>query len=393
MNRPIQHTRNGFRRRAGIALLLVITVLAIATVLGYAMLSTNTLQAEISSNLQRATIAEYAAESGINVAMYYLQNPTVAPASWTANSNYMLSATGVPLNDGSQAVFDVTVTANPLPNSYTIQSTGWPSAGSSFSHVASAVVTANPAPIPAALVAGGNITIPTNTTITSNGSSDALAIQANGSINLQAGSNITGSKSAAPLASDAYIVPTSATVNHYGVGTSGGTYLWTDNTTIGTPQQITSSSLTSATLPAKLPSNPAGIYYCVGNLNVTGSTTINGTLIVTGGNLTVSSHLTINPASQFPAMICDQKVMINGAGRVCTCNGVVFLGTGLAWNNNNSNSSFNVNGALLLAAGANIAYSTYGASVVSYSPTSINVPLLTTFNQPALSITPNTWVQ
>src|SRR5271156_3838177 len=90
------------RRRRGMALVLVVAVLAVAAVLGYAMLSANTLQAEISSNLMNAAGAEYVAESGVNVGMYYLQWPASAPISWTNTPDYKLFATAVPLNDGTQ---------------------------------------------------------------------------------------------------------------------------------------------------------------------------------------------------------------------------------------------------------------------------------------------------
>ncbi len=374
------------------ALVLVIAVLATATVLGYAMLSASTLQAEISSNLMQATSAEYVAESGVNVGMYYLQSPASAPASWTNTAGYTLYATAIPLNDGTPSNFNLSVTANPQPNTYTLVSTGWPSSGSAFSHTTTATVTVNRAAIPGAGVFGGDITLPARTAFSSAGISGAVAMQANGSI-VQNGGTFSGDLSAAPLSALAYVVPTAATVNYYGVGTSGGNYLWTDNTTLGTPQQITASSLTAANLPAQLPSNPAGIYYHQGNLTITGAVTINGTLIVRGGSLTVQAGATVNPAAQFPALICEDGLIIKGANRILTANGVVFLGTGFSWTGTNTKSQFIVNGALLMPAGASIGTSAKGTCTVTYSATNTHVPLLTTFDQPALSVQTNSWNQ
>jgi hypothetical protein len=374
------------------ALVLVVAVLATATVLGYAMLSATTLQAEISSNLMQASSAEYVAESGVNVGMYYLQSPASAPASWTNTPGYTLYATAVPLNDGTQSNFNLSVTANPAPNTFTLVSTGWPSTGSAFSHAATATVTVNRTPIPGAGVFGGDITLPPRTTFSNAGISGAVAIQANGSLT-QNGGTVTGNESLAPLSALAYVVPTPATVNYYGVGTGGGNYLWTDNITLGTPQQITAASLTAANLPAQLPSNPAGIYYHQGSLAITGAITINGTLIVRGGTLTVQTSATLNPPSQFPALICEDDVIIKGANRILTANGVVFLGTGFSWTGNNTKSQFIVNGALLMPAGASIGTSTKGTCTVTYSAADTNVPLLTTFEQPALSIQTNSWNQ
>src|SRR5205823_4412594 len=63
----------------GMALLLVIAVIALAAVLGYAMLSGATLQNRAGANQVRLAGADYLAESGMNIAMYYLQNPDKAP--------------------------------------------------------------------------------------------------------------------------------------------------------------------------------------------------------------------------------------------------------------------------------------------------------------------------
>jgi len=374
------------------ALVLVVAVLATAAVLGYALLAANTLQAEISSNLMHAAGAEYVAESGVNVGMYYLQWPNAAPANWTSTAGYTLFATAVPLNDGTQSNFNLSVTANPQPNTYTLQATGWPSTGSAFSHTVTATVTVHRAQIPGAGVFGGNIIIPSRTTFTSNGVSGALAIQADGAITL-GGGTIIGTKSSAPLAAGSYVVPTAASVNYYGVGTSGGNYLWTDGTTLGTPQQITTNTLTATNLPAKLPSNPAGIFYHQGNLSITGNVTIAGTLIIRAGALTVQGNATLNPASQFPAVICEQDAIIKGASHVLTANGVVFLGTGFSWSGTNTNSTFIVNGALVMPAGALIDSSTKGTTTVTYSAANTDVPLLTTFDQAALSIQTTSWTQ
>jgi hypothetical protein len=374
------------------ALVLVVAVLATAAVLGYALLSANTLQAEISCNLLQAASAEYVAESGVNVGNYYLQMPEAAPASWTNTAGYKLYATAVPLNDGTPSNFDLAVVANPQPNTYTLTSTGWPSVGSAFSHTATAKVTVNRVPIPAAGVFGGDLVIALGATFSSSGVSGAQAIQANGIISTTGGT-IAGVLSAAPLPATAYVVPTVNTVNYYGVGSSGGTYLWTDNITLGTPQQITASTLTAANLPAQLPTNPAGIFYHQGALTISGDLAIAGTLIIRGGTLTVSGSVTLNPAAQFPALICDRDIVLKGTRHVVTANGVVFAGTGFSLTGNTKHSSFLINGALLMPAGAMLSTATGGSLIVNYSVANTNVPVLATFDEPATSVQINSWTQ
>src|SRR5688500_14628068 len=58
--------------RRGAAMLLVLSVLAVAAVLGYAMLSIASIQRQLESNARRGPEAEGLAESGVNLAIYYL---------------------------------------------------------------------------------------------------------------------------------------------------------------------------------------------------------------------------------------------------------------------------------------------------------------------------------
>jgi hypothetical protein len=107
----------------------------------------------------------------------------------------------------------------------------------------------------------------------------------------------------------------------------------------------------------------------------------------------VQGSLTLNPASQFPALVCEQNLIIKGASRDLTANGVVFLGTGFSWSGTNTKSAFAINGSLLMPSGASIGTSTKGTTTVIFSAANTNVPLLTTFDQPALSVQTNSWAQ
>src|SRR5258706_8927631 len=67
------------QRRAGLALLLVIGVLAFAAIIGFAMLSTASMQAQTTLNSNLALSADALADSGVDLACYYLINPSKAP--------------------------------------------------------------------------------------------------------------------------------------------------------------------------------------------------------------------------------------------------------------------------------------------------------------------------
>ena len=101
-------------RRRGIALVLVVFVMALAAILGYAMLSASALQATAGSNAVAAATARAQAESGIHLAMYYLLNPNNAPS--------------VPPCTWSNVTFATTQPAATIPGSVTIQ-VGSPSNG------------------------------------------------------------------------------------------------------------------------------------------------------------------------------------------------------------------------------------------------------------------------
>jgi len=61
--------------RRGVALMLVMGVIVVAAVLGYAMLSHASLTQQVSANSTQTVAAQGMAESGVNLAIYYLQNP------------------------------------------------------------------------------------------------------------------------------------------------------------------------------------------------------------------------------------------------------------------------------------------------------------------------------
>jgi len=65
--------------RRGVALLLVLGVVVMASVLGYAMLSSAAMQKQATTSAGAIAGAQGMAESGVNLAIYYLQNPGKEP--------------------------------------------------------------------------------------------------------------------------------------------------------------------------------------------------------------------------------------------------------------------------------------------------------------------------
>jgi hypothetical protein len=338
------------QHRQGMALVMVIVAIAIISTLGFAILGAASLQASEAESAQQSAQADELAESGMVVAMYYLQHPSNAPSLtngvWMGANNMMI-ASGV---SGTATVF-VTVAGN----QYTVQSIGNRIGGTmgSQSRTLTAVVNvsrnfaANQA-----LASNSNLTIPAGFAVTS-GVSGVPAIATTGSLTVATAAVVTGALSAASVSNQSLpattqpaptssLVPTTAQVNHY------ATYTYNGSTYSATP--ITAASLVSKTL-GPTASNPAGVYLATTNLSLLGGVTVNGTLVVQNGTLTVSGlSNSVTPSSGFPAMVVDNSVTMSGVGSTMTANGVVWLGQGMAANTHATTLScvFTVNGALLM---------------------------------------------
>src|SRR4051812_20757952 len=116
MNYINHHPRT---KRHGVSLMMVMAVVAIATVMGMAILASNTLQAEASANQDQAWQADAMAESGVNLGLYYLQNlgdsdTTKCPAGVTSlavppPSNTPYTQNNVGLGGATTGRFDLSI--------------------------------------------------------------------------------------------------------------------------------------------------------------------------------------------------------------------------------------------------------------------------------------------
>lgn len=361
-------------RRPGIALVLVIFVMALAAIIGYALLSSSALQATAAGNAAASAVARAQAESGIHLAMYYLQNPANAPSA--------------PPCTWPNVTFATTQPAETIPGSVTIQvgaptnnccqiistgSSGSSSGGGAVTRTITAEVQiGSPLPINQAGAFNGAVSIGSLCTFTS-ATAGAPAIVANG------------------------IVTNSGTVDGAVVATAlAGSGTYSDPNPAGSPSMppapSSSANVTNYTqymyqgvLENAQPvgqtlnpiTNPLGVFYSSGNLTVSSPLSITGTLIVEG-NLTLSSTLTITPASStlstnMPALVVNGKLTVNGANKTMNATGVVYIGSVIASNGSASTSQLNINGALMVT-GASPLTSYSGHLNVTFNPAYTNIP-------------------
>ena len=367
--------RDRHDRARGFALLMVIAVIAIASILGYVMLSTASLQNHAGSNQVKVLSADYLAESGVNIAMYYLQYPKNAPALnaqgyWAGmNGNYTLP-------NGSPGSLSVAVTRDPNdPWTYEVAATALVGSPDDPVHrvtrtTGARVYVRNEYIMrPGAVVANGNITLYGPITTTGDVySSKQLAMKTGASTPVVNGrgysqSVLLTSGYTQPTGqywpidnatSGAAIAPTNDSLNRYRTYSVDG-----ETRNAGLLQSVTNilTGLLSIVFPAPSTDNPAGVIYkdaSSGPLVLTDNQTINGTLIVEGDLQIKGTNITINPQPGFPALVVTGNLEIFQSGKNLVANGVTYIGGQLKSNNNglpappqSLASTFTVNGGLI----------------------------------------------
>ncbi|MDD5010865.1 MAG: hypothetical protein PHQ00_01950, partial [Phycisphaerae bacterium] len=93
-------------------------------------------------------------------------------------------------------------------------------------------------------------------------------------------------------------------------------------------------------------SNPAGVYYCNGNITFLNTVNINGTLVVKDDlSIKGSGNVTIQAVKNFPALIVGGKLHLDAANVKLAATGYTQVGDHIDMHNR-LNSSITVNGAL-----------------------------------------------
>jgi Tfp pilus assembly protein PilX len=365
-------------RRRGIALVLVVLVMALAGVMAYAMLSAAAVQATSSANAVAAATARAQAESGIHLAMYYLLNPANAPASFSPPCT-MPSVTFATTQPANTIPGNVSITVgSPTNNCYSVAATGSSGGNGAVTRTITAqICLGSEYFIQQAGAFNNGVTIGANATFTST-DPNVPALASNGTVtnnghvngNIDAaqvngnGTQSNGTVNSAPPAP----APYAGTVTDYTqayVYQGKQCYPVVVGPTISTPASYGPTS-----------SNPLGIYYSTGNLTVSNSLTINGTLIVPG-SLVNSNSITITPvalqlSANYPALVVNSKLTMSGHTSSLNATGVVYVGTQIAGSGTNASTDIAINGALLVAG---TGFSNYSGQVsVTYNAAYTNIP-------------------
>ncbi len=365
---------------------MVIIVMAVASVLGMAMLSAGSLQADVSASTVKAAQADALAESGVQLAMYYLQHPSDAPTGFPTGPLTTAINSGVP---GTVTVSIAPVTGQ--SSQYIITSIGSSQADATATirrSVAAAVTVNKIYQFNAASGFNAAVNLPSGVTINGNGGTAIECGVSNGNamVTQSAGSVVEGN--IVEVTGNTTAVPTAAQITSYSSYTDA-------QGNSGKATALASGTLNGSTLGATA-GNPDGVYIVTGNLTLKGNVTINGSLIV-NGMLTVSSgaNVAINTgatqSSGIPSLVVTNTVTIAGpSAATVNVKGVTWLGNNITSSGGgNASDAFNVTGALMMDQGS-ITTLYKGKINVNYSGTWASAPSIAPGNTPE-NLTVTSW--
>jgi Tfp pilus assembly protein PilX len=359
------------REHRGFALLLVLIFMAVATVMAYAMLDNAAIQQQATAGQASASQAEALAESGIELAMYYLQHPTNAPSRVAATSSipaYWSGGTSISFTGMSGTATVAVAPSGTSGTLWTISSTGSSSlegitntktltatAQVNGKYQAVAGLTTNVAlNIAAGVTINGGIVSIQPVTI------NVLAHVAGGLLAPLVTGPYSGGLSSPPASNP---VPDVASIQSY------LTYKYSGSTYNGVAVNVAGNNNVTV-------ANPAGVFtYTGGTVTLTGPMTVHGTLYVPNGGVNFKGNVTFaTPTSGFPSIVCSGAISSSSLGSHLTTNGLVYAAGGI--NSGDLLSSVTMNGGLLTASGG-ISSSFLGSVSINFNASVANILNLT----------------
>lgn len=376
--------------------MMVTAVVAVASVMGVALLASSALQSEATSNHVAGVQAYALAESGINLGLYYLQNVNDNTKSPVGIVSYPGGGVGPYPRDlgtnvpGSFEIKFIRLTST----QYQVISTGTvPSASAgAVTRTLTANVDVNYFTYGLTASNANNLlgfTIPNSTTIngdvyvtcavTNNGTVTGTIYAPNGSL---LGGLLGGVLRSLTTALGLTPVPTTASVNHYA-----------PRYTYNGVQYNAKTITTTADIPATPDpnTNPGGVYVASATLDVAGNTKINGTIVITpSGALRVAgTNNTITPVPGFPAVVVDGDITYK-TGAALEIRGLTYVGGKINHALLQTGGTLKITGTLLFAS-TSPSIDTGIQVTVTYDRVKASVPTLVGANPPPCSVTVASW--
>jgi hypothetical protein len=409
--------------------MLVVAVVAMASVLGLAILSSNALQVEASRGQEQVLQADALADSAMNVGLYYLQNIDdlskcpLGVSSQTLLNPIPYNETGTGLGSKVAGRYDLQVKRIGMTR-YLVTATGRAtSAQGEVTRKIVGTVEVNYYGQAAAITGTSETTtLPFTTKITGDLYAAGPLINNGIVTGTIYGNNVSGSGSGLVKSTGTLLVavvsplpliggllgdivggllglgggggsstPPPGTVNHY------TSYVYKNpqtgaGTTVNSVPAISAGTLFAPNV-GYVPStaNPAGVFVRDGDLDISGDFVLRGTLVVTGRlRILDDSRLTVTSSHGFPALVVDGDLVLRPKARF-EAEGLVFTG-GKAGKVSlgGFNSRLTVTGALITPGGLE-AFDPAVRTTITYHRQKASVPNLTNTATKPASVTVVSW--
>ncbi|MBC7785600.1 MAG: hypothetical protein H7144_17345 [Burkholderiales bacterium] len=324
-------------RRRGIAMVLVLSAVAATSVLAYALLTSASMQAQVTNATADRIQRKYLAESGLNLALYYLQNPTASPVSLVYGTNGNIHYPGesnvvvpgmsgtlnIAVSNSANGIFDITSVATLDSVTTTAYSQVQLKKSRVFSSAAN--LKGNVSLTPLTIINGGVIT--DGTLNKGLALVNGLVTAVNG---LLFGGNTypSGTSLSYPMTAF-YYMP----------------FYFYDGKRY-TAKSLPANVVTATLLDADTVNNPQNVWYASNDVKFLSSTTMTGTVVVKR-DLTLQGNLTVTPKTGMPSLIIGRRLEMSGALRNLTSNGVTYLGEEIRASGLTGTSTISVSGAFI----------------------------------------------
>ena len=333
--------------KSGAALLIVLFVIMVITMVGMGFIASTDSELACGNNMVLRVQMDNLAKSGLEHAKGLLTNPWDVSVS---SGKYWLGQTGIRF-DGGNDYYDIQIlkdSAGTTPRSqYAITSTGYRTRNGD--RIGQSSLSAKLRFDPAiALWCEGAVNLSSGYTI--NGDAYSKGIFSNNAmINGDVYSSglitntgtITGQKSQSVAQKPVEF----SNINYADFTTS---YNHEDGLTHSVAQIIPGTYSGLSWIHSA--SNPAGVFYCNGNLRLDGNMNIDGMLVVNGTLTIAGTGNTINAVRNYPAAVVNGRLLIR-SGAALTVNGLVQIKDDVSVVFASVNVNVRINGALYVHSG------------------------------------------
>ena len=352
--------------RRGIALLLVLILISVGAAVTLQFLQSASDGSVLTQSLVDSKKAEFLAESGLAEACYWLRHPELtAGTAWAGVLGRQVG--------GSTDYYNVTVTPKATdPSCYVVGSEGhlMDGAAERMTHAVSGDFRMYYG-FAEGITASCDLIVPANATVTGDVYS-AGALSNNGHID----GSVWVSGSYTNTGTISGLTNLACAVRDIGSYPAAEAATYTVGGIVYPAESILLDAVSDQTWSENI-ANPMGVYSRGGDLRLGGVTTVAGTLAVTGNlTLTTGSTTTITAKPNFPALVVQGNLVLEGDTIGSTINGAVIVYGRIQSTGSGTASYLTINGPLVFAGAAggfDAAFSTTPIVSIAHDPARADV--------------------